>query len=327
MKAREQKTLPQVNDHPQKSSAEHDGYEGVQTFIGIVENNLEEVLFSRDKLMEYIFSPHNLNAAYLKVKSNKGASGVDNMEVEDLGAYLKEHKETLVQKLMTGKYKPNPVRRVSIPKGGGKERLLGIPTVVDRVIQQAITQILTQIYDKYFHSNSFGFRPRRGAHQAVLQLQRYAKEGYEYAVDLDLERFFDTVNHSKLIETISRTIKDGRVVSLIHKYLNAGVMNGVFYERSDEGMPQGSPLSPLLSNIMLNELDKELQRRGYPFVRYADDCIILCKSRRGSERTMSSITTYIESKLKLRVNRAKTTCGYLNKMKFLGYSLHKLKGE
>lgn len=249
----------------------------------ITENNLTSIVQTGYGLLEHILSPSNLNAAYKRVKQNKGAGGVDEMEVESLKDYLIKEKDRLIESILKGKYRPNAVRRVEIPKDNGKKRQLGIPTVVDRVIQQAITQVLSPIYEKQFSSNSYGFRPGRNAHQALQQCQQYITEGYIYAVDMDLEKFFDTVNQSKLIEVLSRTIKDGRVISLIHKYLQAGVVVANKFEQTTVGVPQGGPLSPLLSNIMLNELDKELARRGHRFVRYADDMLILCKKRKECE--------------------------------------------
>jgi RNA-directed DNA polymerase len=220
----------------------------------------------------------------------------------------------------------NPVRRVEIPKEKGT-RKLGIPSVVDRVIQQAIAQILSPIYENQFSENSYGYRPGRNAHQALNKCRSYITEGYHHAVDMDLEKFFDTVNQSKLIEVLSRTVKDGRVISLIHKYLNAGVVVRNKFEETEMGVPQGSPLSPVLSNIMLNELDKELERRGHGFVRYADDMVIFCKSKRSAERTLANIVPYIENKLFLKVNREKTTTAYVSGIKFLGYSFYVIKGE
>lgn len=226
----------------------------------ITENNYTDINQAENGLLEYILSPTNLNAAYLQVKRNKGAGGVDKMEVESLKDYLIANKEELIASILSGKYRPNPVRRVEIPKDNGTKRNLGIPTVVDRVIQQAISQVLSSIYENQFSLNSYGFRPGRGAHHALKQCKKYANAGYVYAVDMDLEKFFDTVNQSKLIEVLSRTIKDGRVVSLIHKYLNAGVVIRGRTEETEMGVPQGGPLSPLLSNVMLNELDKELEK-------------------------------------------------------------------
>src|SRR5690606_35908282 len=237
---------------------------------------------------------------------------VDQMEVESLKDYLVNCKDELITSIRLGKYGPNPVRRVEIPKENGSKRQLGIPTVVDRVIQQAIAQVLSPIYEPGFSPYSYGFRPRRSAHQALRTCQQYITEGYSYAVDLDLEKFFDTVSHSKLIEVLSRKVKDGRVISLIHKYLNAGVMKGGKYEPSEQGVPQGGPLSPLLSNIMLNELDWELERRGHKFARYADDVVILCKSRRSADRVLRSIVPFIEGRLFLKVNREKSQVARIN---------------
>lgn len=250
------------------------------------------------------------------------------MQVDELLPFLRENQRSLIQKIREGKYKPNPVRRVEIPKETkGEYRQLGIPTVVDRVIQQAIAQELTPIYEEQFSENSFGFRPGRGAHDALRQCQKNVDEGYVYVIDMDLEKFFDTVSQSKLIEVLSRTIKDGRVISLIHKYLNAGVIADGIFERTEVGMPQGGPLSPLLSNVMLNELDKELERRGHRFVRYADDCMIFCKSKKSTERTLKNIIPFIEGKLFLKVNRKKTTVAHVSKVKYLGYSFYRNKGK
>lgn len=292
----------------------------------ITENNLTSNHQSEYGLLEFILSPSNLNTAYQQVKRNKGAGGVDKMEVEFLRDYLVGQQDELIASILRGKYRPQPVRRVFLPKENGK-RQLGIPTVVDRVIQQAIAQALTPIYEPRFSLHSYGFRPKRNAHQALRKCQQYITEGYGYAVDMDLKKFFDTVSHSKLIEVLSRTIKDGRVISLIHKYLHAGVMEGGRLEPSEQGVPQGGPLSPLLSNMLLNELDKELESRGHKFVRYADDLIILCKSRRSAQRTLTNIIPFIERKLFLKVNREKSQVAYIGKVKFLGYSFYKRKGE
>ena len=286
MKERMQKTLSQVNGCPQRDRSETEWYGGVQTFMWMCEDNIVEVPFDKEHLFEQILSPANLNRAYKAVMRNKGCGGIDKMSCEQLLPWLLTNKDLLIRSLMDGSYRPNPVKRVEIPKDNGKMRLLGIPTVVDRLVQQAINQVLTPIYENQFSKTSYGFRPRRGCHDALRGAQRIINEGYIYVVDLDLERFFDTVSHSKLIEVFSRTIKDGRVVSLIHKYLRSGVMNKGLFEASEEGTPQGGPLSPLLSNIMLNELDKELERRGLPFVRYADDSMIFCKSKRAVKAKM-----------------------------------------
>ena len=328
MKGRKQKTSASVVGCPKKSRTESEDYWGVQTFMWISESSLVTVQPTLEELLELIVSPKNLNEAYKQVRRNGGSGGIDRMDVEALLPYLQAHRDELIASIMGGSYRPNPVRRVEIPKDNGKKRPLGIPTVVDRVIQQAISQVLIPIYDRKFSDCSCGFRPHRGAHDALRKVQEYVSEGYKYVVDLDLEKFFDTVNHSKLIEVLSRTIKDGRVISLIHKYLNAGVMVGGRYEDSPMGVPQGGPLSPVLSNIMLNELDKELERRGHKFVRYADDCMILCKSRRGAERTCESIIKFIEERLFLKVNREKTHVGYIGSgMKYLGYSFYVKNGK
>ena len=325
MQGRKQKIS---NDNSQQSSrTASESYVGVQTYLGMTENHLTEVHFTEESLMEQILSPTNLNLAYKRVVGNRGVGGVDNMETEELLPWLQLHKEELLKSLYAGTYRPNPVRRVEIPKDSGKKRQLGIATVIDRFIQQAIFQTLSPLYDKDFSENSYGFRLGRNAHQALGQSQTYINEGYKYGVDIDLERFFDTVNQSKLIEILSRKVKDGRVVSLIHKYLRAGVMQGLFYEDSPSGVPQGSPLSPLLSNIMLNELDKELEQRGPRFVRYADDVLIFSRSMRSAERIKFSIGIFIEKKLYLRVNEEKTRAGLVTTIKFLGYSFYKNKGE
>ena len=317
-----------IEDYLQMVSAEQKEYAEVSAHQRIAENNDIITDFQTDRLMEKILSNDNLNQAYKKVKSNKGAGGVDGMSVDELLSFLRNNGVQLKQQLMDGKYKPNPVRRVEIPKETkGEFRKLGVPTVVDRVFQQAITQVLSPIYEEQFSENSYGFRPGRGAHDALKQCQTNVNDGYGYVVDMDLEKFFDTVSQSKLIEVLSRTIKDGRVISLIHKYLNAGVISRGMFEKTAVGMPQGGPLSPLLSNIMLNEMDKELTRRGHRFVRYADDCMIFCKSRKSAERTLENIVPYIEGKLFLKVNRTKTSVAHISKVKYLGYSFYRYKGK
>ena len=300
---------------------------GMQTFIGITENHLTAIKHEKVELLEYILSPSNLNLAYKQVKSNKGSGGIDHMEVDELLPYLRCHKDKLITSIYDGKYHPNPVRRVEIPKSNGKTRNLGIPTVVDRLIQQAISQVLQPLYEPQFSPTSYGFRPHRSAHDALLKCGEYISAGYVFTVDMDLEKFFDTVCHSKLIEILSRTIKDGRVISLIHKYLNSGVLIGGKKEDSPVGVPQGGPLSPLLSNIMLNELDKELERRGHLFVRYADDLVIFCKSRRSAHRTLDNLLPFIETKLFLKVNKDKTRVAYMRDIKFLSYAFGRSNGK
>jgi len=318
----------QKEGYLQRVSAEQKEYAEASAHLRITENNHIITDFQTDKLMEKILQSENLNKAYKKVKSNKGTGGIDGMSVDELLTFLKENRKELIQKLKDGKYKPNPVRRVEIPKETrGEFRKLGVPTVVDRVFQQAITQVLSPIYEEQFSENSYGFRPKRGTHDALKQCQQNVNEGYVYVVDMDLEKFFDTVCQSKLIEVLSRTIKDGRVISLIHKYLNAGVISKGMFEKTEVGMPQGGPLSPLLSNIMLNELDKEIEGRGHRFVRYADDCMIFCKSKKSAVRTLENIIPYIEGKLFLKVNRNKTKVAHISKVKYLGYSFYKYKGK
>lgn len=327
MKERMQKISTSSDSCHDGNRTESEGYGGVQTFLGITENNLTEVRFTGDALLEQILSADNLNKAYKQVVSNHGRGGVDGMETGELLPWLRLHKEELLLAISQGKYRPNPVLRVEIPKNDGKKRQLGIPTVVDRFVQQSISQILSPLYEPEFSDSSYGFRPHRSCHDALKQAQRYITSGYKYAVDLDLERFFDTVNHSRLIELLSRRIRDSRVVSLIHKYLLVGIQIGDKFVDSPSGVPQGGPLSPLLSNIMLNELDKVLERRGHPFVRYADDCLIFFKSKRAAERTKESIIRFIEEELYLRVNKEKTSVGYVRGMTFLGYSFYIKSGE
>lgn len=318
---------PQKEGLLQKNSSENEGYAGVYNSLKITENNIINANKSKERLLEMILDRDNMNTAFKRVKSNKGAHGVDEMEVDELLQYLKENGEQLKQSILDGRYHPNPVRRVEIPKENGKKRNLGIPTVVDRVVQQAIAQVLTPIFEEQFSDNSYGFRPKRSAHGAIRKCQANIQQGYKYAVDMDLEKYFDTVNQSKLIEILSRTIKDGRVISLVHKYLRAGVIIRNSYEETEIGVPQGGPLSPILSNIMLNELDKELERRGHRFVRYADDVTIFCKSKRSARRTLENIIPFIEKKLFLKVNRDKTVVDYVGKVKFLGFTFYQYKGK
>ena len=317
-----------IEDYLQMVSAEQKEYAEVFDYSKITEKSSVITDYWTNNLLELILRKDNLNKAYKQVKRNKGKGGIDGMQVDELLPFLRENQRSLIQKIREGKYKPSPVRRVEIPKETkGEYRQLGIPTVVDRVIQQAIAQELSPIYEEQFSENSFGFRPGRGAHDALRQCQKNVDEGYVYVIDMDLEKFFDTVSQSKLIEVLSRTIKDGRVISLIHKYLNAGVIADGIFERTEVGMPQGGPLSPLLSNVMLNELDKELERRGHRFVRYADDCMILCKSKKSAERTLRNIIPFIEGKLFLKVNRKKTEVAHISKVKYLGYTFYRYKGK
>lgn len=278
------------------------------------------------ELLDVILAKENLNKAYLQVFRNKGVAGIDGVTVEELRDYLKEHKEEILWEIRNRKYKPQPVRRVQIPKENGKKRNLGIPTVVDRVIQQAMVQVLSPIYEKQFSNSSYGFRPKRSCEMAVIRALELMNEGYDWIVDLDLEKFFDTVNQDRLISIIRRTVKDGEVVSLIRKFLESGVMENGHYQPTKVGTPQGGNLSPLLSNIMLNELDKELEARGLNFVRYADDCMILVRSEKAANRVLSTITKYIENKLGLKVNAEKSKVSRPTGIKFLGFGFWVAKG-
>ena len=275
------------------------------------------------ELLEEILTKENLNKAYKKVYQNKGASGVDGITVEEISEYIKENKDRILNQIRKRRYKPQPVRRVKIPKENGKMRNLGIPTVMDRIIQQAMVQVLSPIFEEQFSDNSYGFRPGRSCEQAIIKALEMLNDGYDWIVDLDLEKFFDTVSQDRLITIIGRTIKDGDVVSLIRKYLSAGVMEEGRFEKTPVGTPQGGNLSPLLSNIMLNELDKELEARGLKFVRYADDCIILVKSEKAANRVLISITKYIEKKLGLKVNAEKSKVTRPTRTKYLGFSFWK----
>ena len=324
MKGRKQKISK--DSYQRKVGAEHREYVGAPTFVWITENN-EVTPPQEDGLLGKILNPFNLNKAYLKVVRNKGCHGVDKMEAGILRDYLRQHGSVLVKSIKSGKYKPNPVLRVEIPKDKTSKRPLGIPTVVDRFIQQAILQVLTPVYECLFSDNSFGYRPKRSTHKALFRCKMFISEGYTYAIDMDMEKFFDTVNHSKLIEIMSRMVDDNRVLSLIHKYLNAGVVDEHKFDATEEGVPQGGPLNPLLSNIMLNELDKELTKRNHPYVRYADDMVVLCQSRRGAERIKNSIVNFVEQRLFLKVNKDKTQVVYFNRIKFLSYSFYNMKGE
>jgi len=257
----------------QKDRVELEEYVGAPSISLTIEKQQNAENKYTNGLFERIIDRNNLNQAFKKVRANKGSHGVDGMKVDELLQYLKENGGSLRQSLLEGSYKPNPVRRVEIPKPDGKKRPLGIPTAVDRVIQQAIAQVLNPIFEEKFSDNSYGFRPNRSAHQAILKCKEYMDKGYKWAVDIDLEKYFDTVNHDKLIGLVYKEVKDVRVIALIRKYLQAGVMERGIFNTSQKGVPQGGNLSPLLSNVMLNELDKELEKRGLNFCRYADDCV------------------------------------------------------
>ena len=276
---------------------------------------------------EQIYERKNLFAALKRVKENKGAPGIDGMTVEELPEYLRAHWLEVRAQLDVGDYQPQPVRRQAIPKPDGGERLLGIPTVLDRLIQQAITQVMTALFEPRFSGHSYGFRPGRRAHDAVKAAQGYIREGYTWVVDIDLEKFFDRVNHDKLMARVARVVKDRRVLMVIRKYLESGGMvNGGVLE-TGEGTPQGGPLSPLLADILLDDLDKELEKGGHRFARYADDCNIYVRSRRAGERVMNSVRRFLDEVLSLRVNERKSAVDRPGRLKFLGFSFYTRKGE
>jgi RNA-directed DNA polymerase len=280
----------------------------------------DESLTRSEQLMEEICERENLKRALKRVRANKGAPGIDGMKVEELLGYLKRRWPEIKEQLLSGKYEPKPVRRVEIAKPEGGVRKLGIPTAVDRFIQQAVRQVLQGRWDKTFSEHSYGFRPGRTAHQAVSQAQEYIREGYEVVVDIDLEKFFDRVNHDELMSRVARRVSDKRVLKLIRAFLNSGVMENGLASATEEGVPQGGPLSPLLSNLLLDELDKELEKRGLRFARYADDCNVYVRSERAGQRVMGSIEQYLARKLKLKVNKEKSAVGDPRTRKFLGFS-------
>ena len=276
--------------------------------------------------LESILEKDNLNKAFRQVVSNKGTAGIDDMTVDELEPWIRAHPHELTNRIQSGKYRQHPVMRVYIPKDNGEKRPLGIPRVIDRLVQQAVAQELSREFEPIFSDNSYGFRPNRSAHDAIRKVIANANDGYEYVIDLDLAKFFDTVNHSKLLQVLSETIKDGRVISLIHKFLRAKIMDEGKVTTPTIGTPQGGPVSPVLANILLNELDKELDKRGHHFVRYADDMMIMCKSQRAAQRTYESITKFIEKKLFLNINKDKTKICHLSEdVKFLGYTFIKRK--
>ncbi len=277
------------------------------------------------ELLEKVLDDKNLLEAYKQVYKNKGASGIDGITVNELGPYMYLHKEEIKEQIRNRKYKPSPVRRVYIPKENGDKRGLGIPTVVDRLIQQAIVQVISPIYEQQFSETSYGFRENRSCEMAIIKLLEYFNDGYTWIVDIDLQKFFDTVCHDKLISIIMKTIHDGELVSLIRKYLVSGVMENGVVSPTKIGTPQGGNLSPLLSNIMLNELDKELEKRGLKFTRYADDCIIVVQSEKAANRVIKSITRFIEKKLGLKVNVEKSKVARPNQIKYLGYGFYYTK--
>lgn len=284
-------------------------------------SRLEKQRTLTSNLLTKIVDYENLTRAYKQVKRNNGSSGVDKMEIEDFGQWLQKNLDDLRTRILNEEYEVEAVRKVEIPKPTGGTRMLGVPTVIDRFIQQAIHQVLNPYYDPNFSEHSYGFRPGRDAHQAILQATQYIKEGKEWVVDIDLEKFFDKINHDRLMQRLSKGIGDKRLLRLINAYLKAGMMEGGVLEQRVAGTPQGGPLSPLLSNIVLDELDKELESRGHSFCRYADDCNIYVKSKKAGERVMKSIIDFIEKKLKLKVNRTKSGVRHCSDVKFLGYTL------
>ena len=310
---------------PQRDSTECEEYAGARSAVR-PEDGERAVRMS--SLLERILDRENLNKAYKRVKANKGAPGVDGMTVEEALPWLKEHGKELIESILKGKYKPDPVRRKEIPKPDGGVRKLGIPSVKDRVIQQAIAQKLTPIYEPIFSEGSYGYRPGRSAQDAIYKIRGYYEDGYEWAVLLDLSKYFDTLNHEKLLNLLREEIEDERVIQLIKRFLKSGVMENGVVMATEEGSPQGGPLSPLLANIYLNEFDHEYESRGVPVIRYADDIVLLCKSERAAGRLMESSIRYLEGKLKLKVNREKSHIAKVNatkKFKFLGFAYGKGK--
>lgn len=287
-----------------------------------------EILPVKDKIMEAICDRENLNKAYKNVLKNKGAAGIDGMTVDQLLPYLKENGQKIRAQLLDGSYKFHPVKQVEIPKAGGKgKRKLGIPTAVDRVICQAILQVLQKYFEPKFSKHSYGFRPNKSPHQAIFQAHKYVQGGNRYVVDIDLENFFDNVNHDKLMSEVAKTIKDKRLLKLLRRLLTAGILSKGWIQPSDKGTPQGNPLSPLLSNIMLDLLDKELEQRKHKFCRYADDCNVYVRSKKAGKRVMRSLTKFIEKKLKLKVNRDKSTLARDSETTFLGFSFTSDKSD
>jgi RNA-directed DNA polymerase len=312
---RQWKQLELYSEYPRQTASRDTSSE---EFIAL---RLSESPTGQIRLMESILERNNMNRAVKRVIKNKGAPGVDGMTVRKIKRYLKRHWTKIRKALLNGTYLPMPVRQKEIPKPGGGVRLLGIPTVLDRVIQQAVTQVLTRIWDHTFSEMSFGFRPKRSQHDAIRQYREHVRSGLRYVVDIDLSKFFDRVNHDRLMSTLATRIKDKWVLKLIRSFLTSGVMIGGLEQPTEEGTPQGGPLSPLLSNIVLDELDKELEKRGLCFVRYADDCVIFVRSKRAGNRVMESIGRFIEKKLRLKVNREKSAVGRPWSSKYLGFCL------
>lgn len=321
---RKQTNLLRNKDCPSEVEMESRGKAGEHSDVKASAEGSDENI-KQQRLLEAILTRENMNLAYGRVVGNKGSAGIDKMGVDGLLPYLKEHGTELLEQLKSGRYKPQAVRRVEIPKPDGGVRYLGIPTVVDRMIQQAISQVLIPVFEAGFSESSYGFRPQRNAHQAIRKAQEYIESGRKYVVDIDLEKFFDRVNHDKLMHLISKQIGDKRVLKLIRQYLESGVMIGGLYSKTEEGTPQGGPLSPLLSNVMLDELDKELEKRGHKFCRYADDCNIYVRSQKAARRVLQSVSRYLEEELQLKVNEKKSEVGSPKQRKFLGFSFYQKK--
>jgi len=324
---RKQTTSYEYGGWPQEVGVELRGKAGALSISPASERERNDTTKVGEELLERILGRDNLNLAYKRVKSNKGSHGVDKMTVDELLPFLKQHGKIIRKKILEGNYNPQPVRRVEIPKSDGGVRQLGIPTVTDRLIQQAIAQVLNEIFDRDFSESSYGFRPAKSAHQAIKVARGYMEQGYQWTVDIDLEKFFDKVNHDKLLSLVARKVKDKRLLKLIRKYLESGIMMSGVKIRSEEGTPQGGPLSPLLANIMLDELDSELERRGHKFCRYADDCNIYVRSRKAGERVLESVTLFIENVLKLKVNQSKSAVDKPGGRKFLGFSFYIKEGK
>ena len=308
-------------DCPQRDSAEHEGYAEVRRSFRTIWKEKDS---AQPELLERILDRDNLNRAFKRVKAKKGAPGIDGMTVEEALPYIRENRKDLLEGIYRGKYTPSPVRRVEIPKPDGGIRKLGIPTVLDRTIQQAIAQQLTPIYEPLFADGSYGYRPGRSAKDAISRIKEYAEQGYRYAVSLDLSKYFDTLNHELLLNILRKDVKDERVIQLIKRYLKSGVMEDGVVMATEEGSPQGGNLSPLLANIYLNEFDQEFKKRRVPCIRYADDIVLLAKSKRASERLLETSTTYLEEKLKLKVNKDKSrtvSVFAIRNFKFLGFAL------
>lgn len=320
----QRKQTTQYRGHLAEVEVELQGMQGaLSNSLALTKRERENNVFEdTNNLLDRVLMKENMKLAFKRVVANKGSHGVDKMRVDELQPFLKEHWHTIKQKLLEGTYNPSPVRRVEIPKPDGGVRLLGIPTVLDRLIQQAIAQELNKVYDPTFSESSYGFRPKKSAKDAILKAKKYINDGRRWVVDMDLEKFFDKVNHDILMSRLSRRIKDKRVLKLIRKYLQSGVLINGCKICNEEGTPQGGPLSPLLANIMLDEVDKELDKRGHKFCRFADDCNVYVKSKKAGLRLMKKLKDVIEKKLKLKVNESKSAVDLVSKRKFLGFSFY-----